>query len=120
MKSENRSAAEYELRRSTAKPPITIVSPEIATLGPDKIKCLVDAICIFDDFNIVSRNYDATFADVLLVDGVEILFWVDRFDETLTRRIHHSEPNITVRRIVMLSRSDEGWTWNLPVKNSES
>jgi hypothetical protein len=110
MKSEHQNAAEYELRRSTAKPPMTIVSPGIAALGPDKVKCLVDAICIFDDFNIVSRNYETNFADVLLVDGVEILFWVDRFDETLTKRIHPTDPNISVRRIVMLSRSDEGWT----------
>jgi hypothetical protein len=117
MKSENVSAAEYELRRSTAKPPITIVSPEIAALGPDKIKCLVDAICIFDDFNIVSRNYDATFADVLLVDGVEILFWVDRFDETLTSRVLVTDPTISFRRIVMLKRSDEDWGWAFPVKN---
>jgi hypothetical protein len=117
MKVENHASEEFELRRSTAKPPITIVSPGIASLGPDKIKCLVDAICIFDDFNIVSRNYEANFADVLLVDNVEILFWVDRFDETLTSRVLVSDSAITFRRIVMLKRSDEDWGWVFPVKN---
>jgi hypothetical protein len=120
MKSENQSAAEYDLRRSTAKSPMTIVSPGVAALGADKVKCLVDAICIFDDFNIVSRSYEVNFADVFLVDGIEILFWIDHFDETLTQRIHPSDPNIPVRRIVMLSRSDEGWTWSLPIKKAGS
>jgi hypothetical protein len=116
MNSENQNEAEYEFRRSTAKPPITIVSPGIAALGSDKVKCLVDAICIFDEFSIVSRNYEANFADVLLVDGVEILFWVDRFDETLIRRVLITDPAISFRRIVMLKRTDEDWGGGFLVK----
>jgi hypothetical protein len=103
---------EYYAIRAKAKPPAVIISPGVAALGAARIKILAEAICIFDDFNIVTNNCAENFCDGFLVDGLEVLFWVDYFDDMLTRRVSDPSSLADGRRVIIMKTANEDWTWN--------
>jgi hypothetical protein len=108
----------YTELREKRNNPVTFISPGVAALGRDKVDRLVEAISIFDDFNMATCAHAQHFCDAFVTDEFIVWFRIDYFDEDL--KVLSSDPSNPekTRRAISLKLFFEGWEWSSVVRNA--
>lgn len=84
-----------------------LITPGVAGLGAEAVERVVKAIAIFDDFCKENDPYSEHDFGALDVEGHEIFFKIDYYDETLTYGSPDpADPSVT-RRVITLMLAEE-------------
>lgn len=102
----------YTKLRMKRTKPVTFISPGVAALGGDKVALLVEAICIFDDFNMATCAHAQHFCDAFVIDEFIVWFRIDYFDKGLKERASDPSTPEKTTRVISLKLSFEGWEWS--------
>src|SRR4051812_7097351 len=84
-----------------------VITPGIATLGPEAVARLVQTIAVFDDFchaNDPNEEHDFGAFDF---DGTEVLFKIDYYDQSLNFHSPNAADPTVTERVITIMRADE-------------
>jgi hypothetical protein len=82
---------------------MAVITPGIATLGPEAVDRIVKTIAVFDDFCHANDPHEEHDFGAFDAEGETIMFKIDYFDRTLTRHSPDpSDPSVTERVITIM------------------
>jgi hypothetical protein len=82
---------------------LAVITPGVAALGPEAVERIVKTIAVFDDFCHENDPYEEHDFGSFDIDGHTLIFKIEYFDSSLTRRSPDpADPAVTERVITIM------------------